>query len=108
MHADNEETETTRPSRRKMVGRMVFFIGLSLLLVAIVISLSVLIVSSYSGNQIPVSNYSPIITLIFILGLILIIVGLTAMILPNGLSRDGVWVMKLGPFIRALDILQKD
>jgi hypothetical protein len=106
MHADNEEAETTRPSRRKRVGRMVFFIGLSLLLVVIVFSLSVSIVSSYSGTQIPASNYSSIIALIFILGLILVVVGLTAIILPEGLSRDGVWAMKLGPFIRALDILQ--
>jgi hypothetical protein len=108
MHADNEETKNTGPSRRKMIGRMVFFIGLSLLLVVIVFSLSVSIVSSYSGTQIPASNYSSIIPLLFILGLILIVAGLTAIILPDGLSRDGVWAMKLGPFIRAFDILQKD
>ena len=108
MPADNEEAETTRPSRRRMVGCMTFFIGLSLLLVVIVFSLSVSVVSSYSGTQIPTSNYSSIITLILILGLILIVAGLTAIILPDGLSRDGVWAMKLGPFVRALDILQKD
>jgi amino acid transporter len=100
MNTENEETVVKRQSRRKRAGRILFLIGLSLLLVIIIFSLSISIVSSYSGVEFPMSNYSSIISLIFVLGLLLIIVGLISIVLPEGLSRDGLWVMKLGPFIR--------
>jgi O-antigen/teichoic acid export membrane protein len=95
---DYEETSVERPSRRKRAGRVVFFIGLSLVLVAIILSFSISIVSAYSGTEIPISSYSDITALIFIIGLVLIIAGLTAIILPEGLSKDETWIMKMSPY----------
>jgi hypothetical protein len=98
MSTPQGETDIQQPSRRKRAGRVVFFIGLALLAVIIVFSLSVSIVSSYSGAEIPIANYSSITLLIFVLGLLLILAGLIAAILPEGPSKDGIWVMKMSPF----------
>lgn len=80
------------------MGREVFLIGLSLLLIVIVFSFSMSIVSSYSGVEIPMSNYSSITLFLFILGLLLIAAGLIAVVLPEGPSKDGTWVMMMSPF----------
>jgi hypothetical protein len=98
MNTDYEETSVEEPSRRKRAGRVIFFIGLSLVLVAIILSFSISIVSSYSGTEISMSNYSDITVLIFVIGLMLIIAGLTAIILSKGPSKDETWIMMMSPY----------
>lgn len=98
MTADKTKTEIKKRSRRKRAGRAVFLAGLILLLIVIVSTLSISIVSSYSGTEISVPNYINFTMLIFVLGLLLVVAGLIAVVLPEGPSKDGTWVMMMSPF----------
>jgi len=98
MNTAQEEADVRKPSRRKGAGRVIFFIGFALLLIAIVFSFSISLVSSYSGAEVPISDYSGIISLIFTAELLLILAGLAAVVLPEGPSKDGIWVMMVGPY----------
>ena len=99
MTSSQEESTIEKQSRKKRLGRAALYLGLSIILVVFVFSLSMSIVSSYSGVEIPVSSYSYLSSLITVIGIMLIIAGIVAIILPDGPSRDGVWVMKLGPLV---------
>jgi NADH:ubiquinone oxidoreductase subunit 6 (subunit J) len=97
MTEGQEELSVEKQSRRKKLGRAVLYLGFSIILVVFILSLSVPMVSSYSGVEIPTSSYSPFVVLFTVIGIVLIIAGLVAIILPEGMPKDGVWVMKVGP-----------
>lgn len=98
MQSSQEVPVPQKQSTRKRYGRAVFYLGLSILLVVFILSLSMLIVSSYSGVETSISGFSPFALLFTVIGILLIIAGIVAIILPEGLTNDGVWIMKLGPF----------
>ena len=56
MGVPQEEVETTKPSRRKRFGRMVFLLGLALIVIDIITSLLISIVAAYSGLGTPIAT----------------------------------------------------
>jgi len=96
----NEETDTDSPAqpRRKRVGRILFISGIVIVVGVIVLSLSVVLVAAYTGSLILVSNYGGYAILALFFGILLIVAGLIALILPEGFSKDAVWAMRGGPW----------
>ena len=96
----NEETNTGWPvqPRLKRVGRILFISGIIVVVGVIVLSLSVVLVAAYTGSLMVVSNYGGYAILALLFGILLIVAGLIALILPGGFSKDAVWAMRIGPF----------
>ena len=96
----NEETNTGSPAqpRLKRAGRILFISGIAIVIGGIVLGLSVVLVAAYTGSLIIVSNYGGYAVLALLFGVFLIVIGLIALILPGGFSKDAVWAMKIGPF----------
>lgn len=97
MNSQQEESEIVPPSRRKRIGRVVFLLGIALIVIGLVSSLLISVVSAYSGSVPPMGNFGYIELFLVISGLLLVLAGLAAVLLPEGPSRDGLWVMKIGP-----------
>ena len=96
----NEETDIGSPAqpRLKRAGRILFISGIVIVVGVIVLSLSVVLVAAYTGSLMVVSNYGGYAILALLLGILLIVAGLIALILPGGFSKDAVWAMRIGPF----------
>ena len=96
----NEETDTGSPAqpRLKRVGRILFISGIVIVVSGIVLGLSVVLVAAYTGSLMVVSNYGSYAILALLFGILLIVAGLIALILPGGFSKDAVWAMRSGPF----------
>jgi nitrate reductase gamma subunit len=96
----NEETDTSVPaqSRLKRVGRILFISGIVIVVGGIVLGLSVVLVAAFTGSFVIVSNYGGYAILALLFGVLLVIIGLIALILPGGFSKDAVWAMRIGPF----------
>lgn len=97
MNETEEESESSVKSTRKRIGRILFMAGL-LLLSFSVLSILVVSVVAYTGGTIQVSTYSGYLVPIGIFGGLLLVAGLLMVVLPDGPSKDGVWVMMLGPY----------
>jgi hypothetical protein len=98
MTSVQKENAARNQSRRKKLGRAALYLGLSTILVVSILSLSVSIVSSYSGVASPESNYFYL-SLVILIGILLVMTGLVAIILPEGPSRDGVWDMNMSSLV---------
>ena len=96
----NEETDTGSPAqpRLKRVGRILFISGIVIVVGVIILSLSVVLVAAYTGSLMIVSNYGGYAIFALLLGILLIVAGLIALILPGGFSKDAVWAMRVGPW----------
>ncbi len=96
----NEETDAGSPAqpRLKRAGRILFISGIVIVIGVIVLSLSVVLVAAYTGSLMVVSNYGGYAILALLFGILLIVAGLIALILPGGFSKDAVWAMRSGPF----------
>lgn len=99
LSSQQEEVETTQPSRRKRIGRMIFFWGLALILIEIIMSLLISIVAAYSGLETPIASFEYIHFLLVVSGILFVLGGLAAALLPEGPSDDGIWVMKMSPIV---------
>jgi len=100
MNEMNEETDTgwPAPPRLKRVGRILYITGIVIVVGVIVLGLSVVLVAAYTGSFVIMSNYGGYAIFALFLGLLLIVAGLIALVLPEGFSKDAVWAMKIGPF----------
>jgi len=96
----NEEADTGSPAqpRLKRIGRILFISGVAIVVGVIVLGLSVVLVAAYTGSSIIVSNYGGYAILALLFGILLIVAGLNALILPGRFSKDAVWAMRSGPF----------
>ena len=95
-----EETDTgsTAQPRLKRVGRILFISGVAIVVGVIVLGFSVVLVAAYTGSLVIVSIYGGYAIPALLSGILLIVIGLIALILPGGFSKDVVWAMKIGPF----------
>ncbi|MHA2352808.1 MAG: hypothetical protein ACXAC0_06215 [Candidatus Thorarchaeota archaeon] len=83
---------------RRRIGKIVLAIGLFVIVLVIVFGIFASLVSAYEGSTELVRVYDVIAYPCFVFGIILVMGGFVAIILPEGPSKDGVWVFKTGPF----------
>ncbi|MHA2600860.1 MAG: hypothetical protein AM324_001840 [Candidatus Thorarchaeota archaeon SMTZ1-83] len=85
---------------RRLVGRILFWIGVIIIGAVLVLGVAVISVSALSGSNTLAVDYSNYATPFFIIGILIMMIGLMMALFPDGFSRDGLWVLKLGPFVR--------
>ena len=96
----SESKGQKEPSFRRRLGKIALVIGL--LVVASLITLGVFasLAAAYTGVSTLNQFYLNIAAPGFLIGFLLMIIGLIAALLPEGLSKDGLWSMQVGPYIR--------
>ena len=85
---------------RRRIGRILFWIGVIIVGALAVLGVFVISVSALVGSTVLVVSYSESAVPILIIGILAIIVGLVTALMPDGFSRDGLSVLKLGPYLR--------
>ncbi|TFG32025.1 hypothetical protein EU528_04580 [Candidatus Thorarchaeota archaeon] len=90
MDESSDEPEARKPSLRKRVGVVLFWIGLIIVAIS-----SIPTIASALGTS--VSNYAYLVDFMLI-GIIIAIFGLAAALFPDGQPRKGVWIMMMSPF----------
>ncbi|MFW9868654.1 MAG: hypothetical protein ACFFFO_07070 [Candidatus Thorarchaeota archaeon] len=96
-----EAEEEVEVSLRRRTGKIVIVVGILLLVLVIVLGMLTSIVSAYYGPTESARAYvqfNTIATPVVIFGVLLVVAGLIAILLPEGQPQDGVWIMQLGPF----------
>jgi hypothetical protein len=93
------EGQSEVPLRRR-IGKIVLAVGLSVIVLVIVLGIFTSLVSAYEGSTELVRQYDVLARPIFVFGILLVMSGLVAILLPEGLSQDGVWILKTGPYVR--------
>ena len=86
--------------QRRLIGKIGLAIGILLVVFVIILGLFVSVVSANDGSTELHSLYDAIARPVLVFGMLLVISGLLAIVLPEGLSQDGVWILKTGPYIR--------
>jgi hypothetical protein len=84
---------------RRRIGKIVLAVGLFVIVLVIVLGILTSLVSAYGGSTELVRVYDVIAYPCFVFGIILVMGGFVAIILPEGPSKDGVWILKTGPYI---------
>ena len=96
-----EAEKEPQVSQRRRNGKIVLAVGIILLVLVTILGMLTSIVSAYYGPTESARvyvRYATIATPVFIFGVLLLVAGLIAILLPEGQSQDGVWIMQLGPF----------
>ncbi len=93
-------TESARYSLGRRVGRAVFWTGVAIIAVVTILGAAVMLASAYTGTGFLLTSYTNLAIPLVIIGAVMILVGLVAYCLPEGFSRDGLWVLKTGPYVR--------
>ena len=87
-------------SRRQRIGKITLVIGVFIVLSLVILGVCVSLVTAYTGAAGMNQAYLDIAVPGIVIGLLLMMVGLAAVLLPEGLSKDGLWVIKVGPYVR--------
>ncbi|MFW9976013.1 MAG: hypothetical protein ACFFDQ_12150 [Candidatus Thorarchaeota archaeon] len=95
----NDE-ETKKTSMRRRIGKVGLVLGLLFIVIVIVLGLLTSWVSAQNGSIELLHAYEIIAVPSIIIGIILLLGGLVAILLPEGLSKDGLWSMQTGPYLR--------
>ena len=85
---------------RRLVGRILFWIGVIVIGAVIVLGVAVISVSALAGSNTLAVDYGNSAPPFLLIGILIMIIGLMMALFPDGFSRDGLWVLKLGPFLR--------
>lgn len=96
MNEKTKEGEARDASRRKRIGKVIFWLGV-VLVIATVLAPFVVSVLAYTGMEVHLGFYESFLTPLFIFGIIMVILGIALALFP-GFSRDGLWIMMTGPF----------
>jgi uncharacterized membrane protein YhaH (DUF805 family) len=84
----------------RRVGRILFWIGVLIIGAVSVLGVVAVSVSALAGSSAFAVSYGNYAGPLLIIGVLLLIVGLVAVLLPRGFSQDGLWALKLGPYLR--------
>lgn len=95
-----ESNKPQKSSRRRKVGIVTLKIGVILLISIITAELGVMLVDAYSGSRSMVYATQDVAIVIFPVSLILIFIGLALILMPDGLTYDGIWIFNVGGFNR--------
>jgi len=95
-----QSEEKSVVSLRRRVGRAVFWFGVVILGIMTVLAVVVLSAAAISGSAFPITDYGNIAIPLFLLGIAAIIVGFVMALLPDGFSRNGLSIIKTGPYLR--------
>ncbi|MFW9889217.1 MAG: hypothetical protein ACFFER_13610 [Candidatus Thorarchaeota archaeon] len=88
------------PSFRRRVGKIALVLGVFLIVSLIVLGAFVSLAAAYTGDSALNQLYLDIAIPGLLLGFLLMIVGVTSVLLSEGFSKDWLWSMQFGPYLR--------
>ena len=91
--------EEKKLSKRRRLGKILFKVGLLFEFFSIIFGGLIGLVSAIGVSQPLTWEMSNLLQYPVLIGIFMIVVGLITWIIPEGMSEDGVWIMKVGPFI---------
>ena len=62
------------------------------------LELGVMLVYAYNGSSSLIHVTNDVAVLTVPMSLILILIGLTLVLMPDGFTSDGIWIFNVGPF----------
>jgi len=94
---ESQIEDSRRISLKRRVGRIGLAIGLLLIGFVIILGLLASAVSAYDGSVELVQVYNTLAVPIFVFGIFFVLGGLLAILLPEGMTKDGTWSLQTGP-----------
>ena len=94
----SESTQPQKVRRRKRIGKIMLYIGIILFVSIIMLELGVMLVYAYNGSSSLIHATNDVALLTVPMSLILILIGLSLVLMPDGFTSDGIWIFNVGPF----------
>ncbi|MFX1441036.1 MAG: hypothetical protein ACFFFD_12375 [Promethearchaeota archaeon] len=88
------------PSFRHRVGKLVLVLGFFLIVLLIILGVFTSLAAAYTGDPTLNQLYLNFAIPGFIIGFLLMILGITVVFWSEGPSKDWLWSIKFGPYIR--------
>ncbi|MFW9801974.1 MAG: hypothetical protein ACFFFC_04950 [Candidatus Thorarchaeota archaeon] len=88
------------PSFRHRVGKLVLVLGFFLIALLIILGAFASLAAAYTGDSTLNHLYLDLAIPGFLIGFLLMIIGLTAVFCQEGPSKDWLWSIQFGPYVR--------
>ena len=95
------ESQTKEPRDiplKRRIGKIVLVAGIFVIVSVIILGLLASLGSMYGWSSELVLVYDLIAFPVFVFGILFVVAGLLAILLPQGLSKEGTWSLQTGPF----------
>ncbi|MGV9103553.1 MAG: hypothetical protein ACOC38_04445 [Promethearchaeia archaeon] len=99
MNEETKEGEPTNNEWRKRLGKVIFWLGI-LVVIAAIMAPFVVSVLAFAGMNVQLGPYQSLVGPVLIFGVVMVIIGIALALFP-GFSEDGLWIMMTGPFGKA-------
>jgi hypothetical protein len=96
---EEQQKETEQKPLRWFIGRIVTWVGLAIVTFVLIITMYISL-AAYTGQSIQFTNYENLLSPIILTGIVLILFGVAALLYPTGPSKDGSWILMMGPYVR--------
>lgn len=96
---EEQQKETEQKPLRRFIGRIVTCVGLAIVTFVLIIAMYISL-AAYTGQSIQFTNYENLLSPIILTGIVLILFGVAALLYPTGPSKDGSWILMMGPYVR--------
>lgn len=83
---------------KRRIGKIVLAAGIFVIVSFIILGLLSSLGSMYGWSSELVRVYNLVAFPVFIFGILFMLAGLFAILLPQGLSKDGTWSLQTGPY----------
>jgi len=97
---ESESEGHKAPSFRHRVGKIALVLGFFLVALFIILGIFTSLAAAYAGDSTINQLYLNYAIPGFLIGFLLMIIGLIAVFLPKGPSKDWLWSMQFGPYLR--------
>ena len=83
---------------KRRIGKIVLAAGIFVIVSVIILGLLASLGSMYGWSSELVQLYDLIAFPVFVFGILFVVAGLLAILLPQGLSKEGTWSLQTGPY----------
>jgi uncharacterized membrane protein (DUF485 family) len=102
MNERGEEQQTKEPEQdllRQRIGKFVMWVGISIMLFVFITGMYISL-AAYTSHFVQYTSEGSLLTPLLLTGIVLILFGVAAIIYPSGPSKDGSWILMMGPYVR--------
>jgi uncharacterized membrane protein HdeD (DUF308 family) len=102
MNEKSDEQQTKEQEQNllpQFVGKIVMWIGIAIILFVFITGMY-LSLAAYTSHFVQYTSEGSKLTPLLLTGIVLILFGVAAILYPTGPSKDGVWVLMTGPYVR--------
>jgi hypothetical protein len=94
----SESIQPQKVRRRKRIGKLILYIGITLFVSTLILELGVMLVYAYNGVSNLMYAANDFALLAVPISLMLVLIGIVLILIPDGFTSDGIWILNVGPF----------